>query len=292
MEAAAPTVGWDPARIAVAPSVEGPTIMTAIDTQPTRTEPHDHEPPVELVCRSDTLSSALETVGSVVSECRLHLTLEGLEISAIGPATVAAASVELEPAAFESYRTDGRTLGIDLSRIGDALSIASREPVRLWLDPDGRLRLAAAGLEYAIGLLDPDSIREPPNLEAFSMDGTTVHTEGETVGSAIQAAGTLADHLTLGVTDDPALVAAADGDTDEMSLTVPETDLNGIEPTPTEPSRSTFSLSYLEAVGRVLPDEAVRLRLGEDGPLEVAFDLADGAGRARLVVCPRIRRDQ
>ncbi|WP_114575551.1 DNA polymerase sliding clamp [Saliphagus sp. LR7] len=264
--------------------------MTTTDTRPTRTEQYDDEPPVELVCSADTLSTTLEAVGSVVSECRLRLGPDGLGISAIGPATVAAASVELEPAAFDSYRSDGRTLGIDLSRIDDALSVAPRGPIRLWLDPDGRLRLAAEGLEYAIGLLDPDSIREPPDLEAFSMDGAAVQTEGETVGSAIRAAGTLADHLTLGVTDDPAFVAAADGDTDEMSLTVPESDLEGLERPPTEPSRSTFSLSYLEAIHRVLPDEAVRLRLGDDEPLELAFDLADGAGRARLVVCPRIRR--
>lgn len=264
--------------------------MTATDNRPTRTEQHDDGPPVELVCSADRLSTAFETVGSVVSECRLRLAPDGLRISAIGPATVAAAGVSLEPAAFESYRSDGRTLGIDLARIDDALSVAPDGPIRLWLDPGGRLRLAAEGLEYAIGLLDPDSVREPPDLEAFSMEGTTVHTTGETVGSAIRAAGTLADHLTLGVTGEPALSAAAEGDTDEMSLTVPETDLDGIEPTPTEPSRSTFSLSYLEAVGRVLPDDEVRLRLGEDDPIEVAFDLADSAGRARLVVCPRIRR--
>lgn len=263
--------------------------MTAIDTQPTRAEQPGEESPVEFVCPAGTLSSALETIGSVVSECRLHASPDGLRISAFGPATVAAASVELEPEAFETYRSDSRTLGIDLSRIDDALSVAPEGSVRLWLDPNGRLRLAAESIEYAIGLLDPDSIREPPDLEAFSMEGTTVHTTGEIVGSAIRAAGTLADHLTLGITDDPALVAAAGGDADEMSLTLPESDLGGLDPTPDEPVASTFSLSYMEAVGRVLPDEAVRLQLGEDEPCELAFDLADGAGRARLVVCPRIR---
>lgn len=264
--------------------------MTATDTDPpTRMEHRPDDPPVELVCPADTLSSALEAVGSVVSECRIVFSPDRLWASAIGPATVAAAEVELAPAAFETYRTNGRTLGIDLARIGDALSVAPGDgPVRLWLAPDGRLRFVAAGLEYAIAPLDPDSIRESPDLGAFPTEGTTVHTEGETIGSAIRAAGTLADHLVVGVTDDPALVAAADGDTDEISLTVPEGDLEALEPIPAEPATSTFSLSYLEAIGRVLPEDGVQLRLGEDRPLEIAFDLADGAGRARLVVCPRI----
>lgn len=264
--------------------------MTALDTDAAAVH-SDADRPLELVCRADVLTDVFDIVRTLVDECLLRVTSEGLRITAVDPATVAMVDVELDADAFESYAAADGTVGVDLTRLGDALDLADGDQlVHLFRRPErGTLRLVIGGFEYTIALLDPAVIRDPPSLEDLEYESeATVGTTSRTLAEAVRAAETLSDHIELGVTAaDPAFYATATGDTDEMELTVPATDLRDLTP---ESVRSLFSLDYLTAMVRGLPrDRDVRLRLGESAPLELRFDIADGDGAVRYVVSPRIQ---
>lgn len=100
----------------------------------------------------------------------------------------------------------------------------------------------------------------------------------------------VADHLEVGVDEaDERLYVRADGDTDTVAVDFPAEDCADFE---VGPARSLFSLQYLSAVERALPaDDVVRLRLGEEAPVEVEFGVADGAGTVTYVVSPRLTRN-
>ncbi|MFC7135745.1 hypothetical protein ACFQRB_02325 [Halobaculum litoreum] len=247
--------------------------------------------PVRVRVRPDALRPLLSAVGALVDECRLAFAADGLRAAAMDPATVAAVEVELDADATESYTADGTVVGVDVDRLEEVLAMADGDEVAtLALDPEAyRLHVHVGEVEYALGLFDPESVRGPGDADALGFEHTAALTlPGETVGRFVRAAGMVADHLTLAVDpSEEAFVAAADGDTDDVRFVVPREDTTAFE---AGEARSLFSLSYLECVERPVPSGTdVRVTLGEEAPLGVAYDVADGGGHVEAFVAPRLQ---
>lgn len=207
------------------------------------------------------------------------------------PATVAAVDVKLDASAFESYAADGSVVGVDVNRLDEVLRTAGTGgTVALALDPETwRLHVGTDDLEYAMGLYDPESVREPPEMAELGFEHAAgVALPGETLDRVVTAAGMVADHLTLGVDPDAgAFTAEAAGDTDDVRFVVTAEEAAEFSPGAAD---SLFSLSYLECVERAVPSGTnVRFRLGEDAPLGVEYDIAEGGGRVEAFVAPRLR---
>ncbi|MFC7234512.1 DNA polymerase sliding clamp [Halosegnis marinus] len=239
---------------------------------------------------ADRLRACVSALGALVDECRVELAPEGLRVRAMDPATVAAVDLRLDRAAFDRYEATGTTVGLALDRLEEALATAEGS-VELALRPETHtLRVASGDFEYALGLVDPSAIRSPPDAIApdEGADLAAVTLSGDTFGRAVDAAAGLADHLTLAVDPDgERFRVEAGGDTDEFTLDRAGADLPGFE---AREADSVLSVDYLRAVARELPDGPVDLRLGVEHPLYVTFDLADGDGRVRYAVAPRLRR--
>lgn len=250
--------------------------------------------PLRLVVPAPTLRTAVDALRALVDECRMTFDEDGLRVDAMDPATVASVSLELAPAAFETYDVDGRTLGVPLERLDDVLSVAGREDtVALAFDPETRrLDVAAGGVDYAMALLDPESVRSPPDLEAMAFEFTASATVGaDALSRAVRAADMVSDHATVGVDDGGetgALVVAAEGDTDDVVTRLDGEELAALSPGAAE---SLYSVDYLRALDRAVPTGAsVDLRLGDEVPLSLSFDVADGSGRVEYALSPRIAR--
>lgn len=249
----------------------------------------DSEPAFAAVVEAPALRTALDAVAAVVDECVIQVTPEGLAVDAQDPATVALVSLEVPASAFEAYEAGETTLGVDLERFRDVVGMADRdELVRLGVDDESRtLHVRVGELSYALGLLDPDTVRSPPESTDFSDAlAATVVLDGGTIVDAVSAADMVSDHLAIGIEEGETLYAAAEGDTDSVRVERGADDCEAFDPAP---AHSLFSVSYLDAVASVVPgDAAVTLQLGEEAPLKLAFDLADGS--VRYVVAPRISR--
>ncbi|MEF8806946.1 DNA polymerase sliding clamp [Natronomonas sp.] len=245
----------------------------------------------KAIVSADTLGAALDSVSVLVDECKIRLDEEGLTIRAVDPANVGMVDLELSETAFESYETDGGVIGVNLDRLEDIVGMAdSDQLVHLELDEETRkLHIQIDGLEYTLALIDPDSIRQEPDLPDLDLSSEIV-IEGKDIDRAVTAADMVSDHIALGVNpDDEEFYVEAEGDTDDVHLELGREDL--IDLTAGE-ARSLFSLDYLKDMNKAIPKDAeVTMELGEEFPVKMHFDFAEGDGHVTYMLAPRIQSD-
>jgi proliferating cell nuclear antigen len=243
------------------------------------------------IVSAETLRTTLDSVSVLVDECKIHLTEDGLEIRAVDPANVGMVDLELEAAAFESYEADGGVIGVDLSRLEDIASMAdSGQLVQLELDEETRkLHIQIDGLEYTLALIDPDSIRQEPDLPDLDLPARIV-IEGRDIDRAVRAADMVSDHIALGVdTEAEHFYVDAEGDTDDVHLEFGAGDLIALE---LGDAHSLFSLDYLKDMNKAIPaDGEVEIELGEEFPVKMHFDIAEGLGKVTYMLAPRIQSE-
>ena len=242
------------------------------------------------IVRADTLQATLDSVGVLVDECKIHFDDTGLEIRAVDPANVGMVDLSLSADAFESFEVDDGLIGVDLVRLQDIAGMAnSGQLVQLELDEETRkLHISIDGLEYTLGLLDPESIREEPDLPENLNLPATIVIEGRDIDRAVKAADMVSDHIELGV-DDGAEVffVAAEGDTDDVHLELDNEDLIDLA---SGPASSLFSLEYLKNTNKAIPgDTEVTMELGEEFPVKLHYDIAEGEGEVTYRLAPRIQ---
>jgi len=246
--------------------------------------------PFQAIVDADAMQTAVEQVEALFDECHLYLEGDGIRLSAIDPATVASVELTLGRAAFDAYEATGSHTGVDLSRLRDVVGMADRgQAIELGLASETRtLEIRIGGLEYALALIDPETIRQPPDQSDDDFDfGGEVVADADDFDRAVRAADMVSSHLALGIdeTDDEFYVEA-EGDTDDVSLTLPADDL--VEFTPGE-AHSLFSLDYLTAIDRAMPNDLeIDLRIGTEQPAAIEYEFADGAGAVEYLVAPRI----
>ena len=243
------------------------------------------------IVSADTLRATLDSVSVLVDECKIHLTDEGIEIRAVDPANVGMVDLRLDATAFESYETDGGIIGVNLSRLEEFASMAdSGQLINLELDEETRkLHVQIDGLEGTLALIDPDSIRQEPDLPDLDLPATVV-LEGRDIDRAVTAADMVSDHIALGVeTDDEVFYVDAEGDTDDVHFELGRDDLIDLV---AGDAHSLFSLDYLKDMNKAIPKDAeIEMELGEEFPVKMHFDIAEGDGTVTYMLAPRIQSD-
>ncbi|MDJ1432677.1 DNA polymerase sliding clamp [Halostagnicola sp. A-GB9-2] len=245
----------------------------------------------KAIVSAETLTSTLDSISVLVDECKIHLEEEGLEIRAVDPANVGMVDLSLDAAAFESYEADGGLIGVDLSRLEDIAGMAeSGQLIQFELDEETRkLHIQIDGLEYTLALIDPDSIRQEPDIPDLDLPAEVV-LEGKDLNRSVTAADMVSDHIALGVDEtDEFFYVNAEGDTDDVHLELTRDDLIDLQ---VGPARSLFSLDYLKDMNKAIPsDTEVTLALGEEFPIKMYFGFAEGDGQVTYMLAPRIQSD-
>ncbi|WP_331235642.1 DNA polymerase sliding clamp [Natronorarus salvus] len=245
----------------------------------------------KAIVSADTLGAALDSVSALVDECKIQLGEEEFSIRAVDPANVGMVDLTLSASAFESYEADGGTIGVNLSRLEDIVGMADAgQLVDLELDEETRkLTIRLDGLKYTLALIDPDSIREEPDIPDLDLPARVV-LEGRDVNRAVKAADMVSDHIALGVdTAEERFYVEAEGDTDDVNFKLDREDL--IDLTPGE-AHSLFSLDYLKEMNKAIPtDGEVTIDIGEEFPVKLHFEIAEGEGNVTYMLAPRIQSD-
>jgi proliferating cell nuclear antigen len=114
--------------------------------------------------------------------------------------------------------------------------------------------------------------------------------EGKDIDRSVTAADMVSDHIALAVDDDDeTFVVEAEGDTDDVRLELDREDLVDLQ---AGPARSLFSLDYLKDMNKAIPKDAeVTIELGEEFPVKLHFDIAEGQGNVTFMLAPRIQSD-
>ena len=245
----------------------------------------------KAIVSADTLRETLDSVSVLVDECKIHLDEDGLSIRAVDPANVGMVDLDLGAAAFESYEADGGIIGVNLSRLEDIAGMAdSDQLVQLELDEETRkLHIQIDGLEYTLALIDPDSIRQEPDIPDLDLSANVV-IEGADIDRAVRAADMVSDHIALGVdAADELFYVDAEGDTDDVHLELTRDQLIDLE---AGDAHSLFSLDYLKDMNKAIPKDAeVELELGDEYPVKIHYDIAEAQGRVTYMLAPRIQSD-
>jgi proliferating cell nuclear antigen len=245
----------------------------------------------KAIVSADTLGETLDSVSVLVDECKIHLDEDGLSIRAVDPANVGMVDLDLGAAAFESYEADGGIIGVNLSRLEDIAGMADAgQLVQLELDEETRkLHIQIEGLEYTLALIDPDSIRQEPDIPDLDLSAHVV-VEGADIDRAVRAADMVSDHIALGVdTADELFYVDAEGDTDDVHLELTREQLIDLE---AGDAHSLFSLDYLKDMNKAIPKDAeVELELGDEYPVKLHFDIAEAQGHVTYMLAPRIQSD-
>ncbi|WP_332897670.1 MULTISPECIES: DNA polymerase sliding clamp [unclassified Haladaptatus] len=245
----------------------------------------------KAIVGAETLRTALDSVSVLVDECKIHLNEDGFAIRAVDPANVGMVDLTLDASAFESYEADGGVIGVNLSRLENIAGMASSgQLVQLELDEETRkLHIQIEGLEYTLALIDPDSIRQEPDIPNLDLPAQVV-IEGRDIDRAVKAADMVSDHIALGVEEaDELFYVSAEGDTDDVRLELPREDLIDLQ---AGQARSLFSLDYLKDMNKAIPkDGEVTIDLGEEFPVKLHFELAEGQGSVTYMLAPRIQSD-
>ena len=240
---------------------------------------------------ASTLGDALDSVSVLVDECKIRLNEDGVAIRAVDPANVGMVDLELGAGAFESYEADGGVIGVNLARLEDIASMASADDlVHLELDEETRkLHIRMDGLSYTLALIDPDSIRQEPDIPDLDLAAEIV-VEGAQLGRGITAADMVSDHIRLRVDpDDAAFYVEAQGDTDDVDLELGREALIDLTPGDAD---SLFSLDYLKDMNKAIPADAeVTVELGEEFPVKLHYEFAEGLGQVTYMLAPRIQSD-
>jgi len=245
----------------------------------------------KAIVDAETLRTALDSVGVLVDECKIHLNEDGLAIRAVDPANVGMVDLDLDASAFESYEADGGLIGVNLTRLFDIAKMAdSDQLVQLELDEETRkLHIQLDGLEYTLALIDPDSIRKEPDLPDLDLPARIV-VEGADIDRAVKAADMVSDHIALGVDEDGEFFYVdAEGDTDDVHFELPRDELIDLQ---VGAAHSLFSLDYLKDMNRAIPKNGeVTVDLGEEFPVRIGFEIAEGQGSVTYMLAPRIQSD-
>ncbi|OYR82677.1 DNA polymerase sliding clamp, partial [Halorubrum sp. E3] len=196
-----------------------------------------------------------------------------------------------EAAAFESYEADGGVIGVNLARLEDIAGMAnSGDLIHLELDEETRkLHIEIDGLSYTLALIDPDSIRQEPDIPDLDLASEIV-VEGAQLDRGIKAADMVSDHIRLRVDEtDEAFFIEAEGDTDDVNLKLDREDLIALTAGPAD---SLFSLDYLKDMNKAIPSDAeVTVELGEEFPVKLHYGFAEGLGNVTFMLAPRIQSD-
>ncbi|KTG08161.1 DNA polymerase [Haloprofundus marisrubri] len=245
----------------------------------------------QAIVSASTLRDALDSVSVLVDECKIRLNEDELAIRAVDPANVGMVDLTLDAAAFESYEADGGVIGVNLSRLEDIAGMANTgDLVHLELDEETRkLHIQIEGLSYTLALIDPDSIRQEPDIPDLDLPATIV-VEGTHLDRGIKAADMVSDHIGLRVDEaDETFHIEAEGDTDDVDLELGRDDLIDLSAGPAD---SLFSLDYLKDMNKAIPSDAeVTVELGEEFPVKLHYEFGEGMGHVTYMLAPRIQSD-
>lgn len=242
----------------------------------------------EATIQPDRLQETIEPATVLVDECRLHLRKDEVVIRAADAALVALVELSLPASAFDSYRSEGTVIGVDLEQLLDVVRVADDGLLNLELDTERRKLVVESGnLSYTLGLIDPDAIREDPDLPEIEPPAS-VALEGADLDRGIEAADMVADYLRLRVDEhEESFRIEAEGDTDDVDLELTREQVDSLS---VGTADSLYSLDYLREINRAIPnDSTVELDLGEEFLVRLQYERSDSGPHVSYRVAPRIQ---
>jgi len=206
--------------------------------------------------------------------------------------------LSLDAKAFESVGTGSYPAGMSLNKIEDHLNVASDELTQLKFDTETRkLNFKSGRLDAMLALINPDSIRNEPDLPDLELPNE-IQIEVSEFKAAVKACELSSDHIGIRAEEDLETVTFyAEGDIDEMTYAI-SADECDVEADDTyvnlrEAGYSLLSIDYVEDIMKAADsvtdaDAVINIVFGVEFPVQFGFEYADGNGDVMFNLAPRI----
>jgi len=256
---------------------------------------------VETIIRKGVIQQLVDQTRTIANETVLRIGSDGIQTRAVDPANVAMLDVSLGAAAFESVPGGSFAAGVNLERLDDYLSRAGADdPVSFAFDPETRrMVLRHTNREFNVGLIDPDSMRNEPDIpDGLELDSTVVMPTDEFIpaiedAEMVGTGGRNGAAIYFDVDADAGeFTIYGEGDVDDVEVTFGPDDL-GDGSAFGESYQSLYSSAYLVGdsglLGAVPKGVDLRAEFGEEFPLKMFYDFPDAEDcDAELMLAPRI----
>jgi len=226
--------------------------------------------------------------GTVTDKTRLGIAESGIAIRAADQQGHAMVDLRVSGSSFTSFDAGRGTLGVDVGRVRDALSVGDAgDLAQFVLDAaNSTLEINIDGITRTIELEPVESLRYPVEMPDIDIPAT-VHLSPNDISLGLEAADMLADRFDLSVDSETKEVQfAADGDTDSMTYRWEDTDLIAFEPADVEVKLDS---SLVKSANAGLPDGTNRvLHIGDSVPLVLKSEFPDAYGAMQFVIAPKL----
>jgi proliferating cell nuclear antigen len=244
---------------------------------------------LETLIVTDTLEKTIDVASSVAFESVLRFGHHGLKICLVDPGNVYMADIHLEDGAFEAVGDGMFPAGADHTKLLDFIGKSdSEELISLAFDAETRhLSVEFGPYERDYALIDPDSIRREPDLPEIDLPNV-FEIDAKTLKEVVDVSELVSDHVSIeGDPNDECIRIVADGDIDTTTATLD--DELGFADVQKE-AASFISLDYLSDAVAVIPKTStVEVQFGEEFPVRLQWDYADGHGHVEQIIAPRIQ---
>ncbi|MBX8632414.1 MAG: proliferating cell nuclear antigen (pcna) [Thermoplasmata archaeon] len=236
--------------------------------------------------KAEVLKQIVDVVSTLVDEAKFNIDSEGISLKAVDPAHVAMVELSLRKEAFEEFEGDETELGIDLEKLREILKLAhTGDIVRLEHNEDkNQLIVKIGNVTRRMSLVDTAGISDPkvPNIDL----PTTMRLKAEELNYGIRASESVSDHIAL-VADQDYFEMSSEGDSDSVDFRLPKDKLISLESK--GKVRSLFPLDYFSNMSKAIASgNEVSINLGNNYPVKLEFDIADGNGHVKYLLAPRV----
>jgi proliferating cell nuclear antigen len=237
------------------------------------------------------LKDMMGAISILVDEATFDLSSEGIKLRAMDPSRVAMVDFEWPKTVFDEYScNENMKMCVNISEMLKLLRRTGKdETVLLSLDEKtGKLKIAIRG-NYSRTF-------NMPTLEALDEDvptpkvtfNVTAKTTTQGLREAIEDASLVSDHVKIEA-DNEKMIMNASGDIMGAKIEFKVGDDVLLEMKTKEPSKATFSLSYLSEIVKasVPTSEIVIIEFSTDMPIKLDFQ-QEKEGKLKFFLAPRI----
>lgn len=247
------------------------------------------------IVQADVLQQYVDTLHTLVEECKILFDDGGLSAAAVDPANVCMVDADLSKTAFESYDSPGSVrIGINLASLDEKLGSAKADDiVEFGVDMETRhLKLRYRNVTHEMGLIDPDAVRNEPDMPDIDLPNY-VEIQSDALDEAASNVELVSDHIWVRgdvLAGEGELELYAEGDIDRASLTFDADDLAREEIR--EDAESLFSLEYTNELIDPIPKGIdVGVAFGDEFPTIWKWSAFDGDLTVENSLAPRIQSD-
>lgn len=246
--------------------------------------------------RAGVLDTTLDVLKTAADEAILRVGKEGLDVALTDPGNVMVHFVDIDAAAFEQVPGGQFALGMNLERLQDAIDKAEdHSTVTLALNTETRrLNVTYGNVDVDLAMIDPDSIRDEPDLPDVELPNRWSMTP-EQFADGVDVVDLVTDHIRMSVdAGDGTLTLRGEGDIDTATVTFGPGDF--VDHEFHETAESLYSMDYIKEItkgmkGAGVASDGVQFRAGNELPLRVFWDYADGHAEVQALLAPRIESE-